>query len=52
MNKHIEDIAIDRSTSYKKKYVLSRLRYIWETLFHKYYERKLQKAIDEYEQIH
>lgn len=50
--KHIEDVAVDRSASYKKKYVLSRLRYIWKTIFHKHYERKLQNAIDEYEQIH
>lgn len=50
--KHIEDIAIDRSASYRKRYVLSRLQRIWKTIFHKYYERKLQKAIDEYEQIH
>lgn len=49
MSKHIEDIAIDRSWSYKRKYLLSRIRYWWKyKLFPHYYERRLNKAVEQF----
>ena len=50
--KHIDDIAIDRSAAYKRKYILAQIRYAWKRIFHRYYDKKLRKAIEEYEQIH
>ena len=47
--KHIDDIAIDGSASYKRKYLLSRLKYLWRRIFHKYYDYKLRKMIERYE---
>ena len=47
--KYIDDIAIDKSASYKRKYILARLQYICKIIFHKHYERQLQKAVDKYE---
>lgn len=42
MSKHIDDVAVDRSASYQKKYFLSRLKYLWRCIFSKYYDNKLK----------
>ena len=52
MSKYIDDIAIDRSASYNRKYILGQIRHVWKRIFHRYYDKKLQKAIEEYGQIH
>ena len=50
--RYIDDIAIDRSASYRIKYLLSQMEFLWKRIFHRYYDKKLQKAIEKYEQIH
>ena len=50
--KLIDDIAVDRSASYRRKYLLSRIEYLWKRIFHRYYDKKLEKMVKEYEQIH
>ena len=50
--KYIDDVSIDRSASYKRKCILGQIRYVWKRIFHRYYDKKLQKTIEEYEQIH
>ena len=52
MNRYIDDIAEDRSASYKKKYILSRLKYILRRIFNRRYEKKINKALEKYEQIY
>ena len=48
--KLFDDIAVDRSASYRRKYLLSQMEYLWKRIFHRYYDKKLEKIVKEYEQ--
>ncbi len=50
--KLIDDIAVDRSASYRRKYLLYQMEYLWKRIFHTYYDKKLEKMVKEYEQSH
>lgn len=46
---HIEDVAINLSKSYKRKYQISKIRFWWQyKLFHRYYKKKHNKAVEQF----
>lgn len=52
MVKHIEDIAIDKSREYRRKYIKSKFKYYLRRLFPLYYDWKLAQDIDKYIKAH
>lgn len=49
--KHIDDIAIDRSRSYARKYQILKIKYFFDRLFPRFYLWRLERIIEKYEKL-